>query len=210
MTTAPRSSAKNRIYTAALEHFVVNGYDGASLNNIAEMVGIRKASLYAHFKSKDELFQQLLEDALSTESAFVESCFALNKNSMTTTENPATDPMQIDRCGQAYCQALRERYIQSMPLRFLIRTAYVPPVHLMQHIKDRYQDYIDCLIHAFQAELQQYIDLPAAQQRLYSDAYVGVIDSLHVDLLYSGLDNFDRRLQSMLYLLELALKQLRL
>ncbi|WP_410469610.1 TetR/AcrR family transcriptional regulator, partial [Bradyrhizobium sp.] len=51
-----RSPSLARICDAAVQHFAVVGYDAASLNEIAGMVGIRKASLYSHVASKDELF----------------------------------------------------------------------------------------------------------------------------------------------------------
>ncbi|WP_206167270.1 TetR/AcrR family transcriptional regulator, partial [Mammaliicoccus sciuri] len=37
------------------------GYYGTSLNNIANELGIKKASLYNYFKSKDELYEQCIE-----------------------------------------------------------------------------------------------------------------------------------------------------
>lgn len=189
----PRSVAKERICTAALEHFVINTYEGASLNNIAEMVGIRKASIYAHFKSKDELFKQLIEDALQVECAFVAESF---------NSNATGDP------GEFYCRALKQRYIESIHLRFLIRTAYVPPVHLVDYIATHYQNYIDCLTDYFIQSMQKNTTLLTEQTTLYGDAYIGVVDSLHVDLLYSGLDNFERKLEAMLFLLKNAIHSL--
>lgn len=189
----PRSLAKERICTAALEHFVINTYEGASLNNIAEMVGIRKASIYAHFKSKDELFKQLIVDALLVECAFVAQSF--NRNAAGV-------------AGEFYCRALKQRYIESIHLRFLIRTAYVPPVHLIDYIATHYQNYIDCLTDSFIQTLQKNTTLLPEQATLYGDAYIGVVDSLHVDLLYSGLDNFERKLAAMLFLLKNAIQDM--
>lgn len=40
----------------ALKCFTTHGYEGASLSQIAEQVGMKKQSLYAHFKGKDDLF----------------------------------------------------------------------------------------------------------------------------------------------------------
>ncbi|TXK79848.1 TetR/AcrR family transcriptional regulator [Paenibacillus sp. N3.4] len=51
------------IKDAALQFFAIHGYEGASLSQIAENVGMRKQSLYAHFKGKDDLFLQVLQDA---------------------------------------------------------------------------------------------------------------------------------------------------
>jgi AcrR family transcriptional regulator len=45
------------IKKSALQLFSQRGYYGTSLNDIANMVGIKKPSLYAHFKNKDELYK---------------------------------------------------------------------------------------------------------------------------------------------------------
>lgn len=51
---------KKRILEAALELFSVKGYESTSLSQIAEAVGIRKASLYSHFESKQEILDVLI------------------------------------------------------------------------------------------------------------------------------------------------------
>ncbi|MCD4651108.1 MAG: TetR/AcrR family transcriptional regulator, partial [Candidatus Cloacimonetes bacterium] len=46
---------KEKILRAGLELFLKKGYDNTSMQAIASEVGIQKASLYHHFKSKKEL-----------------------------------------------------------------------------------------------------------------------------------------------------------
>ena len=43
---------KDRITEAALSLFAENGFNGTSVKQIADAVGIRDASLYKHYKSK--------------------------------------------------------------------------------------------------------------------------------------------------------------
>ncbi|MEK8132193.1 TetR/AcrR family transcriptional regulator [Paenibacillus filicis] len=54
-----------RIKEAALQLFTRNGYDGAPLSEIAAAVGIKTPSIYAHFKSKDDLFLAVMKDCLT-------------------------------------------------------------------------------------------------------------------------------------------------
>ncbi len=51
---------KERITKEALRLFAENGYKGTSVKQIAEAVGIKDASLYKHFKSKQEIFDSIV------------------------------------------------------------------------------------------------------------------------------------------------------
>ena len=55
------TDTKSRILSVALELFSTNGYEGVSVKQIAEGVGIKDSSLYKHFKSKQEIFDTLLD-----------------------------------------------------------------------------------------------------------------------------------------------------
>ena len=48
-----RTGTRERIKQVALELFTEQGYEGTSLREIAERLGVTKAALYYHFKSKD-------------------------------------------------------------------------------------------------------------------------------------------------------------
>jgi AcrR family transcriptional regulator len=52
---------KERIFEAAIDIFALKGYDATSMREIAEAVGIKKASMYSHYKSKDEILEKILE-----------------------------------------------------------------------------------------------------------------------------------------------------
>ena len=51
-----------RIQDVALKYFAQKGYEGTTLGEIAEEVGIKKPSIYAHFPSKSALFLAVVEE----------------------------------------------------------------------------------------------------------------------------------------------------
>ncbi|WP_062203652.1 TetR/AcrR family transcriptional regulator [Demequina salsinemoris] len=66
MTETPtrrRGDTRARIQEVALERFTDNGYDQTSLREIAEELGVTKAALYYHFKTKEEILDSLLAQA---------------------------------------------------------------------------------------------------------------------------------------------------
>lgn len=59
-----RGNTKQEILEASLELFSVQGFEATSISQIANAVGIRKASLYSHFESKQEILDTLVKDIL--------------------------------------------------------------------------------------------------------------------------------------------------
>ena len=59
-----KGNTKQEILEAALELFSVQGFEATSISQIASAVGIRKASLYSHFESKQAILDALVQDVL--------------------------------------------------------------------------------------------------------------------------------------------------
>ena len=59
-----RGNTKQEILEAALDLFSVQGFEATSLSQIADAVGIRKASLYSHFENKQAILDALVKDVL--------------------------------------------------------------------------------------------------------------------------------------------------
>jgi len=56
-----KKTTKQKIFEAAIDLFAQKGFNATSMREIAESVGIKKASLYSHYKSKDEILEKILE-----------------------------------------------------------------------------------------------------------------------------------------------------
>jgi AcrR family transcriptional regulator len=52
-------STRERILNVALDLFTEKGFDGASLREVAERLGVTKAAIYYHFASKDDILMAL-------------------------------------------------------------------------------------------------------------------------------------------------------
>ena len=59
-----KGTTKQGILDAALELFSVQGYEATSISQLAEAVGIRKASLYSHFENKQAILDALIQTTI--------------------------------------------------------------------------------------------------------------------------------------------------
>jgi AcrR family transcriptional regulator len=66
-----RTDTRARIQRIAVELFTEHGYEGTSLREIAEHLGVTKAALYYHFKSKEDIILSLVQDYQSQMDALI-------------------------------------------------------------------------------------------------------------------------------------------
>src|SRR5581483_10397579 len=60
-----RTDTREQIRRLALELFAEHGYDGTSLREIADRLGITKAAVYYHFKTKEEILVSIVDDFIT-------------------------------------------------------------------------------------------------------------------------------------------------
>lgn len=65
MTTIAHEPVADRLLDTARRLFLEHGYAGTSLQMIADELGVSKAALYYHFKTKDDLVAALIGPALA-------------------------------------------------------------------------------------------------------------------------------------------------
>ncbi|QXI26549.1 TetR/AcrR family transcriptional regulator [Pseudomonas vanderleydeniana] len=184
MASNDLSPAARRIAQLALSHFAEQGYDAASMNDIAVLAGLKKASLYAHFTSKDELYRAALELALAAEAEHVRAQFAAGEGT-------------AGALGEGYWFQLRDRYTANDSLRFLLRAAFYPPHSLRDAVMGGFNDYLAFLRGRFEEVfVQAHPRVPADMRHWLVEAYMAVIDSLHVELIYGNDEGYFRRLEA--------------
>lgn len=65
--------ARRRLMQAARREFARRGYAGATLSSIAGLAGLRKPSLFAHFATKDELYQVVVDECVGEFAAAIKA-----------------------------------------------------------------------------------------------------------------------------------------
>ena len=56
------TGSRDRVFAAAAAEFAARGYAGANVDRIARAARLNKAMIYYHFKSKAELYREILKD----------------------------------------------------------------------------------------------------------------------------------------------------
>ncbi len=62
--TADTPGTRSRILAEAIDAFGTRGYDAVSLDDLAELLGVRKQTILYHFGSKAELFEATIDSAI--------------------------------------------------------------------------------------------------------------------------------------------------
>ncbi|WP_260287691.1 TetR/AcrR family transcriptional regulator [Peribacillus aracenensis] len=176
----------NEIKEAALKFFTIHGYEGASLSLIAEEVGMKKQSIYAHFKGKDDLFLQVLRDAKETELSSKLQYF-----SKVDSKNPEKDLY-------GFLQLVIDLFQKNEHIKFWLRMSFFPPAHLEKEIEQEVIDIEEKVQAILECKFQDWINdklivEDAAITPTY--AFLGVVDSILLELVYG---NDEKRLKDKL------------
>ena len=137
-------NALDRINQEALILFAEKGYYGTSLSMIANAVGIRKSSIYAHYNSKDELFLSVIQYVAEVYKTKLEQFFADLRKQNQPVEH------QLFHVFQWYM----ELWIEKKDLtKFFRRVRVFPPGHLENEIERISAEIVEQSFHKELADL---------------------------------------------------------
>ncbi|WP_159462202.1 TetR/AcrR family transcriptional regulator [Halobacillus sp. Marseille-P3879] len=177
MTTLTR----NKIITSALHLFIEKGYNGTSLTDIGEDVGIKKQSIYAHFKNKDDLFLQVMEKIIKEEITFLRGFFEQEKNE------------SIDHILYHFIVDLKSRYKSGgRNIKFLLQMMFLPPRHLEEHVITKSFTYYNQLHTAIEEIFKVHQGSLGVDPEDGAVSFLNFIDGLLVELIYNH-ENFEKR-----------------
>ncbi|UOY93975.1 TetR/AcrR family transcriptional regulator [Ectobacillus sp. JY-23] len=177
-----------RIKEAALMRFSRYGYEGTSLSDIAADVGIKKPSIYAHFKGKDELYMACLDGALEQEISFLQEEL-----------RAASSISALHSLLETYSK----RYDENTEALFWLRSSFFSPDHLRETIINKANYFIN-LTQSFVRPLFEAATMSVSVDDA-TRAFLCLFDGLMVELLYAGTANFQNRLHSSWLLFERGL-----
>lgn len=163
------------IKEAALKFFTIHGYEGASLSQIAEEVGLKKQSIYAHFKGKDDLFLQVLRDAKNAELSSMLNFF----NEMNT-NTPEADLYD-------FLKMVIEMFQKNEHMKFWLRMSFFPPAHLTEEIGKDVADIDQKVQTELEKKFSEWINTKSIygkDPRIPTLAFIGVVDTIMMELVY--------------------------
>ncbi|RDW18879.1 TetR/AcrR family transcriptional regulator [Oceanobacillus chungangensis] len=165
------------IKDAALKYFTIHGYEGASLSQIAKDVGLKKQSIYAHFKGKDDLFLQVLRDAKEMDLSSTVQYFS------------SVDSKNPEKALYGYLQLVIDLFQKDEQLKFWLRMSFFPPAHLEKVIEREVTDIEEKERAILEGKFQEWINAKliigdAAITPTF--AFLSVVDSVLVELVYGN------------------------
>jgi AcrR family transcriptional regulator len=182
----------NQIKEVALNHFAKKGYEGTSMAHIAEDVGIKKQSIYTHFKGKDELFLHVCRDVFADELRFIISFI----------DNNRTQP--IENFLFDFLVQYKVRYEKNDNTKFWLRTSFFPPNHLYEQVMNDVNEYLDkteeLLLPIFEKAMTEEKLSPTIGAKRATVAFLAVLDGIFVEMLYGGPERLKKRLDASWYL----------
>ncbi|MFI6503135.1 TetR/AcrR family transcriptional regulator [Nonomuraea typhae] len=104
-----RENTRSRIQEIALRLFTEQGYEATSLRQIAEELGVTKAALYYHFKTKDDIVASLADDRVAEFEDLLEWLRARPKTPQTRRELIVRYAERLDRPRNAEVARFLER-----------------------------------------------------------------------------------------------------
>lgn len=183
----------NEIQAQAQILFAKYGYEKTSLSLIAEESGVKKQTIYSHFKSKEDLFRAVAESVSAQECQYLSGFF-----------NRDEEPLAL---LQSFILAMQDRLTdpEDAPARLIIRMVFEPSGVLAVQEQSHCPEYLQQMEHSVAfALVRQGIQPPRARNlaALVSTFLMGLFGIL----VFIGQRPFEEKYHASLLALEQLLK----
>ncbi|MCM2677438.1 TetR/AcrR family transcriptional regulator [Shouchella plakortidis] len=160
------------------------GYEETSLDDIVEEIGIKKQSIYSHFKNKEDIFLQVMNDAVNKEISFVNHFFE------------SRSQVELQEVLFKLLVRYKERYLleDDKNIKFLLRMAFMPPYHLRDTAMEQFEKYNQELERNVKEAFSkaEHIRVTAEEGTI---SFLNFLDGILVELIYTNSSKFETRLR---------------
>lgn len=179
---------EDRIKQVALNHFAINGYDGTSLAQIAETVGIKKQSIATYFRKKEDLFLAVFEEMVQDYIGFIKQVH---------------HEIHLEPVEHKLQHILYQTYLYKIknPERaaFYKRAIHFPPPSLEERIRNEINK-----MEQQSSELYRAVFVEGIQKNVIKNqelenllaAFYCLIDGISMQMFIYGAEEFNKRLSS--------------
>ena len=174
----------NEIKKSAIVQFVNKGYEETSLDDIVEGIGIKKQSIYSHFKNKEDIFLQVMNDAVNMEISFVNRFFESQSQA------------ELQEVLFKFLIRYKERYLfeDDKNIKFLLRMAFMPPYHLRDTAMEQFEKYNQELERNVKGAFSkaEHVRVTAEEGTI---SFLNFLDGILVELIYTNSSKFETKLR---------------
>jgi len=174
--------SEQNLIKIAIQHFLRLGYEGTKLSHIAQEAGMKKQSLYFHFKNKDDLLMQVNRAVTEDEINFLQVFFSQNK------DRSLQDTLYHLLLGY------KQRYLDKDNNGFMFLLTFNPPAFLDAYFTQNYRLFLahlkQCLKPKFAAEPNLRINPDDGPT-----SFITLLDGLFTQLIFETARDFDHSLR---------------
>ncbi|MFD1038948.1 TetR/AcrR family transcriptional regulator [Virgibacillus byunsanensis] len=179
-----------KIRDVALRYLADYDYDSFSLNQIANDVGIKKASIYTHYRSKEDIFYAVLMHSIKSGKHTIVSFFHDHRQ----------EP--LEKTVQSFFYWFLTESKKNKELKFLLRIMYFPPSNL----KNYSSNYTGTLLIELERLLKRYIREKIRQEKLdFSQhegeialSFITVAEGCLIELYFADKPRYEQRVEAIL------------
>lgn len=178
---------KKLIKDVALELFGQKGYEDTSLAEIAKEVGIKKPSIYNHFRSKEDLFIEVLEDLIVNEV----TAYRMTEGKM----NPSEPLKNIKILFDLFCQ----RLMTTKEALLWKRVTFFPPEQFKDLIHEQFIHFekitTSILVSVYEEGVTQHIFQDLTEEEFVA-SFLCLVDGVFLEHHYYTEEIFQQRIES--------------
>ena len=169
------NNTANQIMNMAFRLFVEKGYEAANLREIGNSVGISASTIYFYYKSKKDLFLDVLNQALEEHLEELSNC-------ATKIVNDADE----DKLKELFVAEIEMIHLDSASYLFLLRYRMFPVSELSSEIMEVSKLYVEKEFQIWRPFLVPYCDGTDENERQLFKSIMRMINGIINEMLTSG------------------------